>query len=84
MNRCKYILAWCGQCKNEKNIDFCDEHLKHKCATCGKQSIKECEEDLGNFVCGAEICEDNCHNHYKNEGEQSEHLSPNKENKNNG
>lgn len=64
MNKqCKYQLAWIGQCRNRTENDFCDKHIKLKCLHCNKQSLGECEEDAGSFVCGFEVCEDKCHYH---------------------
>jgi hypothetical protein len=59
VNKCKYIKAWISACgkacgKNE----YCKEHSKAKCCSCGGKATNECGE-TGQFVCGAPLC-DNC------------------------
>ena len=60
MGKCKYDLAWRGPC-NEPTIDgsdYCEEHSKEVCCSCGAQATHQCSETMG-LVCGAPLC-DNC------------------------
>ena len=59
MNKCKFIKAWIGQCKNDAlDSGFCKNHQGEKCVSCGAQATHTCEE-TGQFVCGELLC-DNC------------------------
>jgi len=56
MSKCKYGLAWVGQCKNDAvNGMYCEEHSGIVCKSCGKQATHQCEETSG-LVCGAPLC----------------------------
>jgi len=55
---CKYNLAWIGDCKEpEVENGMCEKHKDLKCCSCGKPATHECAE-TGQFVCGAELCDD--------------------------
>lgn len=55
---CKYNLAWIGDCKEpEVENGMCEKHKDLKCRSCGKPATHECAE-TGQFVCGAELCDD--------------------------
>ena len=67
MNKCKYTLAWIGQCENDA-IDgsmYCKEHSGIMCVSCGKPATRQCEETSG-LVCGAPLCNDCEHTICKN------------------
>jgi hypothetical protein len=54
--KCKYQLAWIGQCKNHADKSgFCEEHKNIVCDSCGEKATRECEE-TGQFVCGVPLC----------------------------
>jgi hypothetical protein len=57
---CKFVKAWIGTCKKENvtGTDFCEEHSKGVCVSCGAPATKDCEATMG-LVCGALLC-DNC------------------------
>ncbi len=59
MKQCKFEKAWAGRCKNqaEPGKDFCAEHSKIICASCGQPATHECDE-TGQFVCNAALCDD--------------------------
>jgi hypothetical protein len=40
--------------------DYCEEHSKVKCGSCGAQATHQCEE-TGQFVCGCPLCNDCVH-----------------------
>ena len=54
---CKFIEAWIGVCGIDCKDDFCDEHKKLKCCSCGAQATKTCHE-TNQFVCGFPLCDD--------------------------
>lgn len=45
----------CG--KETIGSDFCDEHSKSKCSSCGQPATHGCSF-CGQFVCGAPLCDD--------------------------
>ncbi len=55
---CCFSVAWRGRCNQETLPDsnFCEEHAKEKCSSCGKQATHSCDETMG-LVCGASLCE---------------------------
>jgi hypothetical protein len=57
MNKCKFNKAWVGPCDKEADGDYCEEHAKIKCCSCGTQATKECSE-TSQFVCGFPLCND--------------------------
>ena len=65
MDKCKYYLAWIGECGKPAKGNFCDEHLKKKCDMCGEQSTGQCEDDVfgGSLTCGMPLCRKGCHKH---------------------
>lgn len=57
MNNCKFSRAWIGPCKEDTNGEYCEEHTKLKCSSCGAQATRDCAETM-QFVCGAPLCDD--------------------------
>lgn len=67
MNKCKFNLAWVGNCnESTTDNDLCDKHKKEKCCSCGEQATRECSETMG-LVCGAPLC-DNCEHTIRKNG----------------
>lgn len=64
---CKFDIAWVGKCKKSvvEGSDFCMEHAKEKCGSCGAQATHECPE-TGQFVCGVALCDECEHTIYPN------------------
>lgn len=58
--RCKFEKAWQGQCEERaiNGSDYCGEHDKEMCCSCGEKATHQCHETMG-LVCGAPLCE-NC------------------------
>lgn len=57
--RCKFDIAWSGQCKNVATDNgYCDEHKNLMCNSCGKKATHSCYETMGPLVCGSPLCED--------------------------
>lgn len=56
---CKWIAAWIGKCDKPvvEGSEYCEEHVKEKCCSCGAQATHSCEE-TGQFVCGEPLCGD--------------------------
>ena len=66
MEKCKFVKAWIGQCKNDADESgYCEEHKEIMCVSCGAKATHECSE-TGQFVCGFPLCDDcehtNCEN----------------------
>ena len=57
--RCRFIIAWVGQCKAAGIGGFCEQHDGIKCVSCKAQATHDCDH-TGQFVCGAPLCDD-CH-----------------------
>ena len=58
MNKCVYEVAWVGNCGKptvSEDLKYCDEHSSKKCAECGEQATRECNETY-QFVCGRPLC----------------------------
>jgi len=56
---CEFQLAWQVPCKKPSGDErFCEEHLKEKCCSCGKQATAQCDEPIGPLVCGYPVCDD--------------------------
>lgn len=57
--RCEWNEAWIGDCKDTavENGDFCEEHQKETCISCGAKATHSCGE-TGQFVCGFSLCDD--------------------------
>lgn len=68
IEQCNYGKAWVGGCKTEVSSsgDRCKEHADIKCASCGSDATRECDE-TGQFVCGAPLC-DNCEHTISKDG----------------
>lgn len=58
MNKCKFVVAWVGPCKQPCVEEFCDKHAAEICSGCGAHATHDCCH-TGQFVCGAPLCE-NC------------------------
>lgn len=54
MAKCGFEEAWVGPCDADSP---CKEHQDLKCASCGSQATRSCDE-TGQFVCGAPLCDD--------------------------
>lgn len=53
---CQFLEAWRGQCREDTDGGrFCSRHKEYKCH-CGAQAVKNCDETMGAFVCGASSC----------------------------
>ncbi len=59
--KCKFDIAWYGQCPTDTEKEFCEKHLGVKCFNCQAQATTECDS-AGSLVCGMPRCED--HDHY--------------------
>jgi hypothetical protein len=59
MNKCKFSLAWIGDCKQPCDNQYCTKHLGVLCS-CGNQADRECSSTIGSMVCGEPMCSE-CH-----------------------
>lgn len=55
MGTCIFVKAWIGYCGKQCQGDYCEEHLKEKCSSCGEQANRTCSHTHG-LVCGAPLC----------------------------
>lgn len=55
---CTYEIAYHGVCgKGVLHDDRCAEHLRLRCACCGRKATRQCPTDTTmGFVCGSPIC----------------------------
>ena len=54
---CRWDGGWAGKCKaNATSNGFCEKHKGQKCASCGKEAVRECDHTGIQFVCGAPLC----------------------------
>lgn len=67
MSTCGFNEAWIGRCKEPTPIDGdrCEKHRGKKCASCGQDATRSCDETMG-LVCGAPLCDDCEHTTYPN------------------
>jgi hypothetical protein len=55
--KCRFVKEWVGTCTEDviEGSDYCEEHSKLKCVSCGAQATQGCSE-TGSMVCGAPLC----------------------------
>lgn len=60
--KCVFSEAWVGRCNKATVVgeEFCERHLKEKCATCGEQAYSSCGH-TSQFVCGYGQCKTHKH-----------------------
>jgi hypothetical protein len=63
---CNFIEAWIGKCKNEGD-PFCEKHTGKVCKSCGEVATSNCDETMGAFVCGSDLCA-NCEHEISENG----------------
>ena len=67
MGKCKFDIAWRGQCSKPvvEGREFCEEHYGVVCShrDCHNQAVKSCPM-ASSLVCGAPICDDHIYCHY--------------------
>lgn len=63
VKECQFELYSSNCGKPTKEDGLCEHHLGMKCAGCGGQAVRECDECL-QLVCGAPLCS-NCQHQYK-------------------
>jgi len=60
-DKCQWVKAWIGTCNKPCTPgEFCEEHSGRSCAGCGRGATRECDQTIGAFVCGSDLC-DECH-----------------------
>jgi hypothetical protein len=52
---CGFGLAWREPCENPKP---CSDHAELTCQSCGATATHQCDETMGPFVCGCNLCDD--------------------------
>jgi hypothetical protein len=63
---CGYNMNWGGLCQQPQapGLAVCAKHAGVKCAMCGAQAVLDCDSHLGNFECGAPLCQAHKHLHH--------------------
>jgi len=54
---CNYEISWIGLCGVETSGKaMCQKHDSRLCVACGEPSTHDCEQTIGPFVCGSDLC----------------------------
>ena len=72
---CIFSNCWVGPCRKETvgDSEFCQEHEKDVCGSCGKKATQSCGETMGPLVCGVPLC-DQCEHELDEQGTNGSHF----------